>query len=334
MDDAANPLTPRPVAARLLPVPRTASPQLQRTISAAAALARDAAAPAPRTLEQWRAAIEASYGLGLQRLAAIRERFPVTITEGELGGVTVREVVPADLDPSHKDRVLLHFHGGAYVVYGGESGLSEAVLAASHTRRRVVSVDYRMPPDHPFPAAVDDAVAAWSALTQTQAPEATGVFGSSAGGGLLLAMVLKLKDLGLPLPGALAPSTPWTDLAGESDSYQVNAGVDGVLPFYDGMLFAAARLYAGETPLDHPLVSPVHGDVSGFPPTLLTTGTRDILLSDTVRLYRRMRQAGVEARLEAYEAMSHAEYSVAFDSPESASVFTDIGRWFDRWLAA
>ena len=99
------------------------------------------------------------------------------------------------------------------------------------------------------------------------------------------------------------------------------------------MLFAAARLYAGETPLDHPLVSPVHGDVSGFPPTLLTTGTRDILLSDTVRLYRRMRQAGVEARLEAYEAMSHAEYSVAFDSPESASVFTDIGRWFDRWLA-
>lgn len=334
MDDAANPLTPRPVAAKILPTPSTASPELQRAISAAAALARDTALPAPQTLEQWRAAIAASHGFGLQRLAAIRERFPVTISERQLGGVTVREVVPAALDPAHKHRALLHFHGGAYVVYGGESGLSEAVLAASHTRRRVVSVDYRMPPDHPFPAAVDDAVAAWTALTQTQGPDATGVFGSSAGGGLLLAMCLKLKALGRPLPGALAPSTPWTDLAGESDSYQVNAGVDGVLPFYDGMLFAAARLYAGETSLADPLISPVHGAFDGFPPTLLTTGTRDILLSDTVRLYRRMRDDGVEARLEAYEAMSHAEYSVAFDSPESASVFTDIGRWFDRWLAA
>jgi acetyl esterase/lipase len=334
MDDAANLLTTRPVGAKVLPVPRTASPQLQRTISAAAALARDTAAPAPQTLEQWRAAITASHGFGLQRLTTIRERFPVTISESQLGGVTAREVTPVDLSPAHKDRVLLHFHGGAYVVYGGESGLSEAVLAACHTGRRVVSVDYRMPPDDPFPAALDDAVAAWTALTETQSPEATGVFGSSAGGGLLLAMVLKLKALGRPLPGALAPSTPWTDLAGESDSYQVNAGVDGVLPFYDGMLSAAARLYAGETPLDDPLVSPVHGDFAGFPPTLLTTGTRDILLSDTVRVYRSMRAAGVEARLEAYEAMSHAEYSVAFDSPESASVFTDIGRWFDRWLAA
>lgn len=332
MDAAANALTPRPVAARILTVPRTASPQLQRTISASAALARETPLPAPQTLEQWRAAIAASYDLGRLGLGVIRERFPVTIEESRLGGVTVREVIPAKLDPAHKDRVLLHFHGGAYVVYGGEAGLSEAVLTASHTGRRVISVDYRMPPDHPFPAAIEDAVAAWTALTQTQPPEATGVFGTSAGGGLVLAMVLKLKALGRPLPGALAPSTPWADLAGESDSYQVNAGVDGVLPFYDGMLGAAARLYAGEASLHDPLVSPVHGDFEGFPPTLLTTGTRDILLSDTVRVYRRMREAGVEARLEAYEAMSHAEYSVAFDSPESASVFTDIGRWFDRWL--
>ena len=152
-------------------------------------------------------------------------------------------------------------------------------------------------------------------------------------GGLLLAMTLKLKALGLPLPAALAPSTPWADLAGESDSYRTNAGVDGVLPFYDGVLGGAARLYAGPAGLHDPLVSPVHGDFAGFPPSLLTTGTRDILLSDTVRVYRAMRKAAVEARIEIYEAMSHAEYTAAPDSPESASVFGDIAAWFDRWLA-
>ncbi len=332
MDDAAPRLTPRPVAARTLPVPTTVSPQLQQSISASARIAREAPAPAPQTPEQWRAAIAASFELGRQRVEAVRARFPVEIVEGVLGGVPVHEVTPPGLGA--KRPALLHFHGGAYIVYGGGSGLTEAILTAHYSKRRVISVDYRMPPDHPFPAAVDDAVAAWSALTETQAPGATGVFGTSAGGGLLLAMALKLKALGRPLPGALAPSTPWTDLAGESDSYRVNAGVDGVLPFYDGLLAAAARLYADGRSLNDPLISPVQGDFAGFPPTLLTTGTRDILLSDTVRVYRRMREAGVETRLEVYEALSHAEFNAAYESPESASAFGDIARWFDRWLAA
>ncbi|HEX5378659.1 MAG TPA: alpha/beta hydrolase [Phenylobacterium sp.] len=334
MDDAVPTLTPRTVASRVLPVPGTVSPDLQRSISTLAETAGPMPGRAPKTLEQWRAMVAGSHELGLQRLGEIRALFPVEVTEHRIGGVTVREVVPADLDPAHRDRVLLHFHGGAYVIYGGESGLGEAVLGASHTRRRVLSVDYRMPPDHPFPAALDDAVAVWRELVQSHAPGSVGVFGTSAGGGLILAMALKLKALGLPLPGALAPSTPWSDLAGESDSYRVNAGVDGVLPFYEGVLEACARLYADGRSLADPLISPVHGDLAGFPPTLLTTGTRDILLSDTVRVYRRLRDAGVEARLEVYEAMSHAQYSSAFTSPESTSVFRDIGRWFDRWLSA
>jgi len=330
MDDAKPGLTPRPVAARLLPVPRTVSPELQAAISASAALATEVPPRAPGTEAQWRAMIAASEALGLDRLKTVREAFPCRVTELDLGGVTAREVLAKGVDPAGP--ALLHFHGGAYVIYGGESGLIEAVLAAGHTGRRVISVDYRMPPDHPFPAALDDAVAAWSALIGVQDAAATGVFGTSAGGGLILALVHRLKDLGLPLPGALAPSTPWSDLAGDSDSYRVNAGVDSVLPFYEGVLEACARLYAGETPLADPLISPVNGDFAGFPPALLTTGTRDILLSDTVRVYRAMRAAGCEARLEVYEGLSHAEYSVAFTSPESRSVFADIGRWFDHWL--
>ena len=135
------------------------------------------------------------------------------------------------------------------------------------------------------------------------------------------------------LPGALAAGTPWADLAGESDSYAVNAGVDSILVQYPGLVEGMARVYAGAASLSDPLVSPVNGDFSGFPPTILTTGTRDILLSDTVRVYRAMRAAGVEARLEVHEAMSHAEYNYAFTSPESATVFGDIAAFFDQRLA-
>jgi acetyl esterase/lipase len=271
--------------------------------------------------------------MGADRLAELLKAFPVSVNTLSLGGVTVREVIPPVIDPANEGRVLLHFHGGAYIIYGGEASIAEAVLGATYARTRVLSVDYRMPPEAPFPAAVDDAVAVWRALTADHDPGRIGVFGTSAGGGLLLAMTLRLKALGLPLPAALAPSTPWSDLEGESDSYRTNAGVDGVLPFYEGVLEGAARLYAGTTSLRDPLVSPVHGDFTGFPPSLLTTGTRDILLSDTVRVYRAMRAAGVDARLEVYEAMSHAEYTAAPDSPESAGVFTDIAAWFDRHLA-
>lgn len=333
MDDAAPRLTPRTVAARVLPVPKTASPELQRSISLLAETPIEVLQRAPQTPEQWRGMIAASDAMGRERLAALLERAPAQIESRTLGGVTVREVTPLQVDPANRERVLLHFHGGAYVIYGGEASVAEAVLGAAYARTRVVSVDYRMPPDHPFPAAVDDAVAAWRALIETHEPARIGVFGTSAGGGLLLAMTLKLKALGLPLPAALAPSTPWSDLSGESDSYRTNAGVDGVLPFFEGVLEEAGKLYAGGESLTHPLISPVHGDFAGFPPSLLTTGTRDILLSDTVRVYRAMRKAGVDARLEVYEAMSHAEYTAAPDSPECAGVFGDIAAWFDRHLA-
>ncbi len=330
MDDA---LTPREVPAKTLAVPTTVSPQLQRSISNAALLPRDALMRTPQTREQWLGMASANNALSLARLAALRERFPAKVVEREVGGVLTREVTVADAGPANANRVLIHLHGGAYVINGGEAGLSEAILGATYAKTRVLCVDYRMPPDHPFPAAVDDCVAVYRDLIRQRDPRTVGVFGTSAGGGLALAMLLKLKALGLPMPGALAPSTPWADLAGESDSYKVNAHVDGVLPYYEGVLEACAKVYAGSAGLKDPLVSPVHADFTGFPPTILTTGTRDILLSDTVRVYRSMRDAGVDARLEVHEAMSHAEFNSAFDSPESAVVFGEIAKFFDQHLA-
>ncbi|WP_309605304.1 alpha/beta hydrolase [Phenylobacterium sp.] len=337
MDDAGLIEIAREVPAKRLKTPSTVSPQLQRSISGlAAAAAAGGGLPqgwAPQSVAEWKTVIAQMDAQALAMAPALAALYPHTCELGQIAGVTVREITPATLDPAKSGRRLVHFHGGGYALNGGEASTGEAVLGAHHSGMKVISVDYRMPPDHPFPAAVDDAVAVWRALTAERSASAMGVFGTSAGGGLTLALALKLKDLGETLPGALATGTPWTDLTGASDSYQVNAAVDGVFSNFDGFAAGMAALYAGEAGVTHPLVSPIFGDFAGFPPTIFTTGTRDILLSDTVRAYRAMRAAGVTAQLEVHEAMSHAEYIYAFDSPESAVAFGDIARFFDEHLS-
>jgi monoterpene epsilon-lactone hydrolase len=332
MDDAGQTFTHRTVPAKTLHPPAHVSPQLRRSISNLAAAPRLSLDRLPKTADEWRAFVATADAQSLAMAPILEKLFPHTVIKREIAGVTVREITPASLDPAKAGRLLINLHGGGYVLNGGEASTGEAILGAHYSGMKVIAVDYRMAPDHPFPAAVDDAVAVWRAVIADRDPKSVGVFGTSAGGGLTLAMVMKLKDLGLPLPGALAPSTPWTDLTGASDSYVVNAEVDGIFSSFDTVGRAMAGVYAGGVGLENPLVSPIFGDFAGFPPTILTTGTRDILLSDTVRAYRALRAAGVEARLEVHEAMSHAEYIYAFDSPESATAFTDIAAFFDRHL--
>jgi len=336
MTNTPNSVVARNVPAKNLSPPTTVSPELQASMSqmaAASAGAGAASAWVPGTPAEWKAIIAHLDGQVLATLPFVASLFPHTMVRREIAGVTVREVTPARLDPAKENLLLVHFHGGGYALNGGEASTIEAVIAAHHCGLRVISVDYRMPPDHPFPAAVEDAVNVWRALTAERPSTAMGAFGTSAGGGLTLAMTLQLRELGLPLPAALGAGTPWTDLTGSSDSYQVNAGVDGVFTSFDGFAAGMAALYAGDTPLSHPLVSPVHADFKGFPPTLFITGTRDILISDTVRTYRSMKRAGVRVQLEVHEAMSHAEYIYAFTSPESAEAFQDLARFFDAHLA-
>jgi monoterpene epsilon-lactone hydrolase len=332
MDDASPILTHRAVPAKVLPVPTTVSPQLQRSISNLASAPRMTIEQLPTTPEAWRAFIAGADAQALSIAPILAALFPHTVIKTEIGGVIVREITPAGWTADRDGKLLINLHGGGYVLNGGEASTGEAVLGAHYSGLKVISVDYRMAPDHPFPAAVDDALAVWRAVSAERDPASIGVFGTSAGGGLTLALVLKLKSLGLPLPGALALGTPWVDLTGASDSYAVNAEVDGVFSSFDTIGKAMAALYAGPAGVTDPLVSPIFGDFTGFPPAILTTGTRDILLSDTVRTYRAMRAAGVEARLEVHEAMSHAEYIYAFDSPESAVAFGDVAAFFRAHL--
>jgi acetyl esterase/lipase len=189
-----------------------------------------------------------------------------------------------------------------------------------------------MPPDHPYPAALDDAMTVWKAALKMADPKNLAVFGSSAGGALTLSMVLRAKQDNLPLPAAIAPGTPMSDLTGSGDSFSTNAMLDNVLVAYGASCDARAALYAEGHDLKDPLLSPVNGDMHDFPPAILTTGTRDLLLSNTVRVHRKLRQAGVEAVLQVYEGEAHAQYLRDATAPETKDAFEEIARFFDKHL--
>ena len=159
------------------------------------------------------------------------------------------------------------------------------------------------------------------------------IFGTSTGGGMTLAMILRAKQENLPLPAAIGPATPWSDLTETGDTYKTNEWLDNVLISYHGYLGRAARLYAGGHDLKEPMLSPIYGDFNGFPPAILTSGTRDLFLSLTVLTHRKLRRAGVDAELQVYEGMSHAQYNFDADMPESREVFGEIATFFDRHLA-
>src|SRR5207302_916516 len=234
----------------------------------------------------------------VQGLPAMRERLHVAVKPATIDGVRVFIVTPAVIPPEHRDKLLLHVHGGCYVLFPGESGTSEAIMMAGLGHFKVISVDYRMPPEGYFPAALDDAMTVYKAALKTSAPKNMAVFGTSAGGALVLEMMLRAKQKGLPLPGAIAPGTPMSDVTKTGDTFYTNEMVDNVLVSRDGFCHAATIVYAHGHDLKDPLLSPVYGDMHSFPPAILTTGTRDLLLSNTVRVHRKLREAGIDAQLE------------------------------------
>jgi acetyl esterase/lipase len=203
---------------------------------------------------------------------------------------------------------------------------------AGFGRIKVISVEYRMPPEAYFPAALDDGITVWKAALKTTDAKNMAIFGTSAGGALTLEMVLKAKELGLALPGAIAPGTPMSDVTKVGDTFYTNAMLDNVLVSPSGFCDDGAKVYANGHDMKDPLLSPVYGDMKGFPPTILTSGTRDLLLSNTVRVHRKLRQAGVDATLQIYEGMSHAHYLRDDTAPETREVFEEIARFFDQHL--
>lgn len=319
--------TARRVPSKEIPIPSTVSPELARWIAQPIQVR-----PNPKSAEEWRTAQRSADTLRAEQTKKQAADLGVKIEETTIAGVKCYSVTPREVDEKNADRLLVHVHGGAYVFGAGLAGTSEAVLVAHAFKARAISVDYRMPPDNPFPAALDDAVAVWKAVTKDRDAAKIALFGTSTGGGLTMATVLKLKELKAPLPGAIFMGTPWTDLTKTGDTYLSNAEIDNVLGRYEGLLESAARVYAGKADLKDPFLSPVHGDVTGFPPAILISGTRDLFLSITVRAHRKLRAAGVPAELHVYEGQSHADYLRSYPSPEAEDALGEVARFFDAHL--
>jgi acetyl esterase/lipase len=326
---AQTSLAPRDVPAKRVPVPDDVSPRLQAVI--AQPLHSGWNTP-PTTPEGWRRLAASQAASAPSVVGPMAKRLHVRIERSVIDGVKVYRVTPQSVTARNARRLLIHLHGGCYVLNPGEAALPEAVLMAGISRMPVISVDYRMPPTAYFPAALDDAMTVYRAALRTTRPKDIGVFGSSAGGALTLEMMLRAKQGRLPLSGALAVGTPMADETGHGDSHQTNALVDNVLVSPSGFCTAAARFYANGHDMADPMVSPLRGDLHDLPPTILTTGTRDLLLSDTVRTHQKLLQSGVQADLLVFEGMSHAQYTFDDRIPEDRQAFTEISAFLDQHL--
>ena len=326
---AQTPAPERELPARTIPVPTTVSPEMQKLMAAPLNPNWNVI---PKTTDEWKAQVNAGAAAGMRALPAWREQLRVKVEPLTIDGVKAYAVTPESVPPANRNRLLIHVHGGCYVFFPGESGTGEAITLAGFGGFKVISIDYRRPPDHPYPAALDDAMTVWKAVVKTADPRSMAIFGTSAGGALALSMVLRAKQENLPLPAAIASGTPMSDLTNAGDTFRTNAMLDNVLVAPDANCDKAAALYANGRDLKDPMLSPVYGDMHGFPPTILTSGTRDLLLSSTVRVHRKLRQAGVEAVLQIYEGQSHAQYVRDPTAPETREAFEEISRFFDKHL--
>lgn len=319
----------REVPARAIPVPDTVSPQMQAIIAQPHDPAFNVV---PESTAEWKARVAEDARTAEAALPELRERLGVSVAPTTIAGVKAFVVSPRSVPRGNRERVLLHLHGGCRVLEPGEAGTWEAVMMAGFAGYKVISVDYRMPPDFPFPAALDDAVAVYREVLRTAGADRVAVFGTSAGGSLTFTTLLRAKMERLPMPGAIAAGTPTVDLTRTGDSLFTNAFVDNVLGTQDGFLRATALLYANGRDLKDPLLSPIYGDVRGFPPTILSSGTRDLYLSNTVRMHRKLRAAGVEAVLQVWEGQSHAQYLFDVAAPETREYHDEVARFFDLHL--
>lgn len=263
--------------------------------------------------------------------AELRASFAAAMTRPAPEGVAVRKTVlggrPAlELEPAGAaDRGrLLYLHGGGYVIGSPDTHTGLAGELAARTGLRATSVDYRLAPEHPFPAAVDDGLAAYRDLLATGAdPRELVVAGDSAGGGLSIATLLAAREAGLPQPAAVVVFSPWVDLTLSGESIRTKEDADPI--FSEADVRAYADLYIGSgnrSNRNHPLASPVFADLAGLPPLLVQVGADEVLLDDAVRLAARAGAAGVEATLEIGPGLPHV-YQTEYGRLDEADAALD-----------
>jgi acetyl esterase/lipase len=281
---------------RVVPVPGTISPQAQLSLGRA-----EPDQGPPQSLADRRRLTDAYTA---RARVAWSRLCPNQLVDDTIAGVPVHIVTPDGLSDANKDKVLLNLHGGGF---NSDSGsYTESIPIASYAKIKVVAVLYRLAPEHPFPAAVDDSVAVYKELLKTYKPNHIVIYGTSAGAILTAEVATKLKQLGLPLPAAMGIFSGMGDFArlGDSQALYALRGLSGHLdPPRSGVPDSE---YATTTDPKDLVLSPIYSDLHGLPPTLFITSGRDLLLSGTVNLHRAYLNAGIDARLVVFDALPHA----------------------------
>jgi acetyl esterase/lipase len=307
---------------RVVPTPTTVSAEAQSWLESLVH-----STPGPETLAERRARTDVWRA---QDSAEARKLYPVTVEESTTAGVRTDMITPLTTPAGNRTRVLINLHGGGF---NSDSGsLIEGVPIANLAKIKVVSVYYRLAPENPFPAAVDDVVAVYKELLKTYKPKSIGIFGTSAGAILTSEVTIRLKQLGLPLPGALGIFSTLADFSQVGDARQLFTlnGLPGQLQPTD-MKNLPDDQYVGKTDRKDPVLSPLYADLHGMPPSLLMTSTRDLLLSDTAILHRALLRAGNDSQLVVFEALPHA-FWYHFQLPETREALELMARFFDGKL--
>jgi len=285
------------------------SPELEQV----AALLRARPLPTDVTIEQLRHVFEASMGMLPVPQEVAREAITLA------GRPAERLRVPG----ADAGRAVLYLHGGAYCIGSIQSHRSLASRIGLASGADVFLLDYRLAPEHPFPAAIDDATAAYRALVaQGFAPAKLAIAGDSAGGGLTVATLLTLRDAGDALAGAAVCLSPWLDMEGTGASIEANAARDPML--HEAGLHETARLYLAGANARDPRASPIHAKLAGLPPVLVHVGTAEIISDDGIRFAERARAAGVDVTLEVWDDMIHVWHAFAM-VPEARAAVEKVG---------
>jgi acetyl esterase/lipase len=245
-----------------------------------------------------------------------------------INGKTTLWITPPQL--KHKDKVLIFIHGGGWIVNTRKAQLGLQTAVASSLGIKVVSIEYGLSPEHPYPAAVNDIVAAYNGIIKEYGAENTGIFGTSAGGGLTLSTLLHLKADDLSLPAASAALSPGADMTASGHLFRAVGLQDPVLPLYGG--YDAMQAYTGKADPNDPLVSPVFGDFTGMPPMFLLCGTAEIVGSDAIRVATRARNQGVDVTLLVSDGMWHVPIGNGSGVPELQLAYDEMIKFFRRHM--
>ncbi|MGH7960204.1 MAG: alpha/beta hydrolase [Candidatus Binatia bacterium] len=296
-----------------------ASPQLETVIQM---LQSSLGGPPPASIQEFRATFD---NMG----AAFPVGPDVKCTPVDAGGVPAEWIVaPGAAD----DKVVLYLHGGGYVIGSITSHRDLMARLSRAAGAKVLGLNYRLAPENPHPAAVEDATAAYRwLLSQGTKPNRMAIGGDSAGGGLTLATLVSLRDAGTPLPAAAVCLSPWADMEGSGESMKTKAAVDPLV--VPGMLENMVKMYMAGKDLRTPLASPLHADLKGLPPLLIQVGGREVLLDDSTRVAERAKAAGVKVTLDVWDEMIHVWHLFAPILPEGQQAIEQIGQFIRERIA-